>query len=318
MNYLHFILDISEFYQSKKKTFAILSDYSHSRRKLSFDNNRNFWFVTFNSKLILRLIFQRVMVDEADVNEAMAGPQSRKRSPMDNRPGSPRDKRRQQETPPVRWPNKMNQNGGPLTGPINNKVPPDKNLSNQDVKANNVFPGHHGVKRKHSEGSDGVHKSRKSSKGLIDPQLARLQRLQNKGRLNRKHQPVTKTNAVNSSKNDFVSSILKEAVTSQTRTFSGQGGPLLHSNDNMLLKNKVTNSEAAEVFVDEVVKERGKGPSPRLLKKQLAREAMEENRLIRNSIFKEIRLPERSMFSVVLLLLLLFFSLFDFDGFSWL
>jgi len=237
---------------------------------------------------------QRVMVDEADVNEAMAGPPSRKRPPMDNRPGSPRDKKRQQETPPVRWPNKMNQNGGPLIGPINNKVPPDKNLSNQDVKANNVFPGHHGVKRKHSEGGDGVHKSRKSSKGLIDPQLARLQRLQNKGRLNRKHQPVTKTDSVNSSKNDFVSSILKEAVTSQTRTFSGQGGPLLHSNDNTLLKNKFTNSEAPEVFVDEVVKERGKGPSPRLLKKQLAREAMEENRLIRNTIFKEIRLPERS------------------------
>ena len=237
------------------------------------------------------------MVDEADVNEAMAGLSSRKRSPMDNRPGSPRDRKRPQDTPPVRWPNKMNQNGGPLTGPINSKVPPDKNSLSQDVKVNNVFPGHHGVKRKHSEGNDGVHKSRKSSKGLIDPQLAKLQRLQNKGRLNRK-QPVTKTDVVNSSKNDFVSSILKEAVTSQTRTFSGQGGPLLHSNENTLLKNKFTNSEAPEVFVDEVVKERGKGPSPRLLKKQLAREAIEENRLIRNSIFKEIRLPERSRFSV--------------------
>lgn len=236
------------------------------------------------------------MVDEADVNEAMAGPPSRKRPPIDNRPGSPRDRKRQQETPPVRWPNKMNQNGGPLTGPINNKVPPDKNSLTQDVKVNNVFPGQHGVKRKHSEGNDGVHKSRKSSKGLIDPQLARLQRLQNKGRLNRKHQPVAKTDAVNSSKNDFVSSILKEAVTSQTRTFSGQGVPMLHSHDNALHKNKFTNSEAPEVFVDEVVKER-KGPSPRLLKKQLARDAMEENRLIRNSIFKEIRLPERSMSS---------------------
>jgi len=248
------------------------------------------------------------MVDEADVNEAMAGPQSRKRLPMDHRPGSPRDKKRHQETPPVRWPNKMNQNGGPVAGPINNKVPPDKNSSSQDVKMNNVFPGHHGVKRKHSEGSDGMHKSRKSSKGLIDPQLARLQRLQNKGRLNRKHQPVTKTDVVNSSKNDVVSSILKEAVNSQTRTFSGQGGTLLQSNDNALLKNKFVNSEAPEVFVDEVVKERGKGPSPRLLKKQLEREAIEENRLIRNSIFKEIRLPEKSMFSVMLLLML--FSVF--------
>lgn len=248
------------------------------------------------------LNFQRVMVDEADVNEAMAGPPSRKRPPMDNRPGSPRDRRRPQETPPVRWPNKMNQNGGPITGPINNKVQPDKNTSNQDVKVNNVYPGHHGVKRKHTEGSDGVHKPRKSSKGLIDPQLARLQRLQNKGRLNRKHQPVVRDDVVNSSKNDFVSSILKEAVTSQTRTFSGQGVPLLNSNDNALHKNKFTNSEAPEVFVDEDVKERGKGPSPRLLKKQLEREAMEENRLIRNRIFKEIRQPEKSMFSVVLLL----------------
>jgi len=174
------------------------------------------------------------------------------------------------------------------------------------VKINNVFPGHHGIKRKHSEGSDGMHKSRKSSKGLIDPQLARLQRLQNKGRLNRKHQPVTKTDVVNSSKNDVVSSIIKETVISQNRTFSAQGGPLLHSNDNALLKNKFMNSEAPEVFVAEVVKERGKGPSPRLLKKQLEREAIEENRLIRNSIFKEIRLPERSMFSLVLLMLLLF------------
>ena len=253
------------------------------------------------------------MVDEADVNEAMAGP-PRKRPPMDNRPGSPRDRKRPQETPPVRWPNKLNQNGGPPTGPINNKVPPDKNSSTQDVKVNNVFSGHHGVKRKHSEGSDGVHKSRKSSKGLIDPQLARLQRLQNKGRLNRKHQPATRDDAVNSSKNDFVSSILKEAVTSQSRTFPGQGAPLIHSNDNALHKNKFTNSEAPEVFVDEVVKERGKGPSPRLLRKQLAREAMEENRLIRNSIFKEIRQPERSMFSVVVLVVFFFFISFDFGG----
>ncbi|XP_078380426.1 integrator complex subunit 6-like isoform X2 [Oculina patagonica] len=237
---------------------------------------------------------QRVMVDEADVNEAMAGPPSRKRPPVD-RPGSPRDRRRQLESPPVRWPNKLNQNGGsPLTPSINNKVSTDKNSLTQDDKMNNVFPGHHGVKRKLSEGSDGVHKSLKSSKGLIKPQLARLQRLQNKGRLNRKH-PVANSDAVNSSsKNDFVASILKEAVTSQTRTFSGQGRPMPHSNDNALSKNKLTNSEAPEVLVEEVVKERGKGPSPRLLKKQLAREAIEENRLIRNSIFKEIRKPERS------------------------
>lgn len=246
------------------------------------------------------------MVDEADVNEAMAGPPSRKRPPVDNRPGSPRDRKRQQESPPVQWPNKLNQNGGGLLTPsINNKVPTDKNLLTQDAKMNNVFPGHHGVKRKLSEGSDSVHKSLKSSKGLIKPQLARLQRLQNKGRLNRKH-PVANSDAVNSSsKNDFVSSILKEAVTSQTRTFSGQGRPMPHSNDNALSKNKqLTNSEAPEVLVDEVVKERGKGPSPRLLKKQLAREAMEENRLIRNSIFKEIRQPERSKLSVIWLVCL--------------
>lgn len=242
------------------------------------------------------------MVDEADVNEAMAGPPSRKRPPIDNRPGSPRDRKRPQETPPVRWPNKMNQNGGnPLAVPLNNKVPPDKNLLSQDAKVNNVFPGHHGFKRKHSEGNDGLHKSVKSSKGLIKgSQLARLQRLQNKGRLNRKHQPEASSDVVNSSKNDFVSSILKEAVTSQTRTFSGQGRPMLHSNDNALVKNKLTNSETPEVIViDEVVKDRGKGPSPRLLKKQLAREALEENRLIRNSIFKEIRQPGRSMFLVL-------------------
>lgn len=246
--------------------------------------------------MLLSFSSQRVMVDEADVNEAMAGPPSRKRPPMDNRPGSPRDRKRQQETPPVRWPNKVNLNGGsPLPGPPNNKVPPDKSLSSQDAKTNNVFPGH-GMKRKHSEGSDGINKSLKSSKGLNKPQLARnLQRLQNKGRLNRKQQPVMKSDAaVNSSKNDFVSSILKEAVTSQSRTFSGQGGPVLNSSDNALSKTKLTNSESPEALVDGVVKERGKGPSPRLLKRQLAREAREENRLIRNAIFKEIRQPAKS------------------------
>ena len=265
------------------------------------------------------------MIDEADVNEAMAGPPSRKRPPMDNRPGSPRDRKRQQDTPPMRWPNKATQNGGnPPIVPNNNKGPPDKNLTSQDAKINNVLSsGHHGVKRKLSEGNDRVHKALKSSKGLIKPQLARLQQQHNKGKLNRKHQPLAKTDANNSSKNDFVSSILKEAVTSQTRTFSGQGRPVIHSNDSMLDKNKLTNSEVVEVLVDEVVKERPKGPSPRLLKKQLAREALEENRLIRNSIFKDIRQPERSKFlipclpaclsvclSVCLLLFFIYFILF--------
>lgn len=239
---------------------------------------------------------QRVMVDEADVNEAMAGPPSRKRPPIDNRPGSPKDRKRQQETPPVRWPNKATQNGGnSLISPVNNKVTSDKNLISQDGKMNNVFSGgHHGMKRKLSEGNDRVHKSLKSSKGLMKPQLARLQQQHSKGKLNKKLQPLSKTDANNSSKNDFVSSILKEAVTSQTRTFSGQGRPVMNSSEGTLEKNKLTNSEAAEVLADEVVKEQPKGPSPRLLKKQLAREAFEENRLIRNSVFKEIRRPEIS------------------------
>lgn len=239
---------------------------------------------------------QRVMVDEADVNEAMAGPPSRKRPPIDNRPGSPKDRKRQQETPPVRWPNKATQNGGnSLISPVNNKVTSDKNLISQDGKMNNVFSGgHHGMKRKLSEGNDRVHKSLKSSKGLMKPQLARLQQQHSKGKLNKKLQPLSKTDANNSSKNDFVSSILKEAVTSQTRTFSGQGRPVMNSSEGTLDKNKLTNSEAAEVLADEVVKEQPKGPSPRLLKKQLAREAFEENRLIRNSVFKEIRRPEIS------------------------
>lgn len=239
---------------------------------------------------------QRVMVDEADVNEAMAGPPSRKRPPIDNRPGSPKDRKRQQETPPVRWPNKATQNGGnSLISPVNNKVTSDKNLISQDGKMNNVFSGgHHGMKRKLSEGNDRVHKSLKSSKGLMKPQLARLQQQHSKGKLNKKLQPLSKTDANNSSKNDFVSSILKEAVTSQTRTFSGQGRPVMNSSEGTLDKNKLANSEAAEVLADEVVKEQPKGPSPRLLKKQLAREAFEENRLIRNSVFKEIRRPEIS------------------------
>ena len=231
------------------------------------------------------------MVDEADVNEAMAGPPSRKRPPVDNRPGSPRDRKKQQETPPVRWPNKGNQNGGVSTplGPPNNKVSPDKNLS-QDAKTNNVFPGH-GIKRKYNDVNEGANKSLKASKG----QLARLQqRLHSKGKLNRKHQPVGKTDAVTSSKNDFVSSILKEAVTSQ-RTLSGQGVSVLNSHDNVHSKNKLTNSETPEALVDGVVKDRGsKGPSPRLLKRQLAREACEENRLTRNIIFRDIRQPEKS------------------------
>ena len=244
------------------------------------------------NKMILSLFFlQRVMVDEADVNEAMAGPPSRKRPPIDNRPGSPRDRKRQQETPPVRWPNKTN-GGTPL--PLNNKVPPDKNSLSQDTKTNNVFPGH-GMKRKHSEGSEGTNKSFKASKGLMKPQLAKLQqKLHNKGKLNRKQQPGVKSDASNSSRNDFVSSILKEAVTSQSRTFSGQGVPVVNSNDISVSKNKLSNLEAPDLLVDGVVKERSKGPSPRLLRKQLAREACEENRLIRNTVFREMRQPEKS------------------------
>ena len=237
---------------------------------------------------------QRVMVDEADVNEAMAGPPSRKRPPIDNRPGSPKDKKRQQESPPVRWPTKINQNGNPLQPALNNKVSTDKNLLSQDAKTNNVFPGH-GVKRKHSEGSEGANKMLKGPKGFIKPQLAKLQqRLHNKGKLNRKQQPVAKNDTVNSSKNDFVSSILKEAVTSQSRTFSGQGVPVVNSNDTSVSKNKVTNSDAREALMDGFVKGRGRGLSPRLLKKQLDREAREGNRLIRNTVFREIRQPEKS------------------------
>ena len=236
------------------------------------------------------------MVDEADVNEAMAGPPSRKRPP--GSPGSPRDRRKQQETPPVRWPNKANQNGGlsPPHGPSNSKVSPDKNLLTPDAKTNNLFPGH-GLKRKHTEGNEGQNKLHKASKGLIKPQLARLQQLHSsKGKINRKQQPtVGKSDAVSSSKNDFVSSILKEAVTSQSRTFSGQGGPPLNSHDNTLSKNRLVNSELPEPLVDGDVKGRGsKGPSPRLLKRQLAREAHEENRLIKNTVFKEIRQPHKS------------------------
>lgn len=234
---------------------------------------------------------QRVMVDEADVNEAMAGPPSRKRPPVDNRPGSPKDKKRQQESPPVRWPNKINQNGNPLQPTFNNKLSTDKNLLSQDAKTNNVFPGH-GMKRKHSEGSEGANKMLKGPKGLIKPQLAKLQqRLHNKEKLNRKQQAVAKNDTVNSSKNDFVSSILKEAVTSQSRTFSGQGVPVVNSNDTSVGKNKVTNSEAS---LDGLVKGRGRGLSPRLLKRQLDREAREGNRLIRNTVFREIRQPEKS------------------------
>lgn len=230
---------------------------------------------------------QRVLVDEADVNEAMAGVPSRKR------PGSPRDKKRQQETPPVRWPNKVNQNGGnSLPVPQNNKLPPDKNAILQDGKTNNVFSGH-GIKRKHSEGSEGVNKVLKSSKSLIKPQLAKLQqRLHNKGKINWKQQPVAKTDSINSSKNDFVSSILKEAVTSQSRTC--QGVPVENSHDSSTSKNVLTNSESQESFADCLSKEQGGGLSPRALKKQLIQEAYEENRLIRNLVFRDIRQPEKS------------------------
>ena len=234
------------------------------------------------------------MVDEADVNEAMAGPPSRKRPPIDNRPGSPRDKKRQQETPPVRWPNKANQNGGsPLPMPPNSKVPPEKNLMLQDGKTNNVFPGH-GIKRKHSEQNEGANKVLKVSKGLFKPQLAKLQqRLHNKGKLNWKQQSVVKSDGINSTKNDFVSSILKEAVTSQNKTFSGQGVTVVNSHDNSMGKDKLTNSETKEPLLDDLAKRRGE-LSPKGLKKQLIREAWEENRTIRNLVFRDIRQPEKS------------------------
>ncbi|XP_068687441.1 integrator complex subunit 6-like [Montipora foliosa] len=238
---------------------------------------------------------QRVMVDEADVNEAMAGPRSGKRPLIANRPGSPRDKKRQQETPPVRWPNKTNQNGGsPLPLPLNNKVPPDKNVMLQDGKINSVFSGH-GIKRKNNEGSEGANKMLKASKGLIKPQLAKLQqRIHNKGKANCKQQSAAKSDGNALAKNDFVSSILKEAVTSQSKTFSGQGVPVVNSHDNSVGKDKLTNSETKEPLLDGLTKGRAEGLSPRSLKKQLLREAWEENRLIKNLVFRDIRQPEKS------------------------
>ena len=245
------------------------------------------------------------MVDEADVNEAMAGPPSRKRPPPDNRQSSPRDRKRQHETPVVRWPSKSNQNGANQpTLPVNNKITlQDKNSLPQEGKTNNIFPGYHGIKRKHSDAGEGHVKLLKPSKGLMRPQLARLQqRHQNKGRLNKTHHPVPRVCAVNSSKNDFVSSILKEAVTSQSRTFSGQGQLQHPSKDSVCNKqvgmNKDTNLEIPEILVDSVEETRGKGPSPGILKKHLAREAWEENIQIRNRIFKEIRQPIKSEYYV--------------------
>ena len=240
------------------------------------------------------------MVDEADVNEAMAGPRSGKRPLIANRPGSPRDKKRQQETPPVRWPNKMNQNGGsPLPLPLNNKVPPDKNVMLQDGKINSVFSGH-GIKRKNNEGSEGANKMLKASKGLIKPQLAKLQqRIHNKGKANCKQQSAAKSDGNALAKNDFVSSILKEAVTSQSKTFSGQGVPLVNSHDNSMVKDKLTNSETKEPPLDGLTKGRAEGLSPRSLKKQLLRDAWEENRLIKNLVFRDIRQPEKSKLTVL-------------------
>lgn len=247
------------------------------------------------------------MVDEADVNEAMAGPPSRKK---ENRAASPRDrKRRRSYTPPPKSPTLPNHQaspGSPLSPVQNNKgsVVPNRVLQPEN-KSNSSLPGHGGVKRKHmDEPQEGGNKNRlkvskSSTKSHINPALKKLQQL-HKEQSNRKAPNLSasrNSSTSNMTGSSDITSILRKAITSQERSASSKGN-LIEGNPEGE-KNKRLNSESELVDAKSNSgsnQSEAKGPSPGLLQRQFARVVWEENTRLRRLIFKEIRQPEKGLY----------------------
>lgn len=227
----------------------------------------------------MSFVFQRVMVDEADVNEAA--------------------KRKRPDTPPVKWPTSI-RHDSPSPTPLhyqpsyqeevnNHKPPPHKDLSiTNDLKTNNVLQSHQ-RKRKSSEDVSnlgGGVKPQKTAKHNIHPQLKKLQRLhQIKGQYHKKgsgipNSTVGKNMSINhldkEQKGSDISSILRNALTPRTEADKVNN---LHF-DGMLTGNDVSSQNSTP------------SSSPSTVSTlQLIREAHEENTQIRTTVFKELRRP---------------------------
>lgn len=224
------------------------------------------------------------MVDEADVNEAA--------------------RRKRPDTPPVKWPTSIRHDTPSPTPhhyrpscqeeeqshkPAQFKDTKD-NISN-DMRTNNVLQSHH-RKRKCSDdisGLDGGAKPSKTAKHNIHPQLKKLQRLhQIKGQC---HKKVSGTSSSTTGKNlpvnntdkeqevSDISSILRNALTPRTEA------------DKI---SKVNNSHMDGLLIANDVLSRNSTPSSSpstVSRRQLLREAHEENTQIRITVFKELRSP---------------------------
>lgn len=218
------------------------------------------------------------MVDEADVNEAA--------------------RRKRPDTPPVKWPTSI-RHDSPSPTPhhyrpsyqeetANHKTPPHKDHTIQnDVKPNNVLQSHQ-RKRKPSEdvaNLDGGAKPPKTAKHNIHPQLKKLQRLhQIKGHHNKKTSNISNSalgknlpvNNLDKEQSD-ISSILRNALTPKAE---GDKVNKVNHFDGLLIGNDVHSRDSTP----------SSSPST-ISRRQLIREAHEENAQIRTTVFKELRSP---------------------------
>ncbi|XP_031558943.1 integrator complex subunit 6-like [Actinia tenebrosa] len=226
---------------------------------------------------------QRVMVDEADVNEAA--------------------KRKRPDTPPVKWPTSIHHDAPSpvhhhyqeqqetLTDkPIINKE--NKDMLTNDIKPNNITP--HQRKRKPSEDiSEGGAKPAKAAKHHIHPQLKKLQRLhQIKGQLPKKGQVLSNSTDLgkNSCLNNVdrkqdvsdISSILRTALSSKDKGDEKEPLQVTNNIDGLLQMDNRTSQNSTPSSSPSLVSQR-----------QLMREAHEENTQIRTAIFKELRKHEK-------------------------
>ena len=250
----------------------------------------------------------RGMVDEADVNEAIAGPPSRKK---ESRAASPRDrKRRRSDTPPPKSPGAPNHQapGSPLPPGQNHKAggAPNKVLLPENKGTNSLLPGH-GTKRKHKEeAGEGAHKSglkaaKASSKTHINPALKKLQQL-HKDQANRKAPNLATTRNPSNSNlagSSDISSILRKAITSQDRSASSKGN-LVEGNPEEE-KRIIPNSHAELGDAKSSSVTNPKRPSPEVLQRQFARVVWEENTRLRRLVFREIRQPTNGGWCLLLL-----------------